>query len=70
MTLGAGEGALIAVMLWQVFRGEETEGGLTRRALGGCVGALMPFMGWRGWVLGVRPEVLGEGEGEVGGKRA
>ena len=68
MTLGAGEGALIAVMLWQALRGEEVEGGLTRRALGGCVGALMPFMVWRGWVLGVRPEVLGEGE--VGGKRA
>jgi hypothetical protein len=65
VTLGAGEGALIAVLLWQALRGEDVEGGLTRRALGGCVGGLMPFMGWRGWVLGVRPEVLG-GEG---GKR-
>lgn len=70
MTLGAGEGALIAVMLWQALRGEEGEGGMTRRALGGCVVGLMPFMGWRGWVLGGRPGMLGEGVEGEGRKRA
>jgi len=67
VTLGAGEGALIAVMLWQALRGEQAEGGLTRRALGGCVAGLMPFMVWRVWVLGARPGMLGESGS--GGKR-
>lgn len=67
MTLGAGEGALIAVMLWQALRVEQAEGGLTRRALGGCVAGLMPFMVWRVWVLGARPGMLGESGS--GGKR-
>lgn len=64
VTLGAGEGALMVVMLWQaVMRKEgegEGEGGLTRRALLGCLGGLMPFMVWRIWVLGVRPGMLAE----------
>ena len=59
VTLGAGEGALIALILWQALMGRQHEGGITEKALLGCAGALIPFMLWRGWVLGARPELLG-----------
>lgn len=63
VTLGAGEGALIAVMLWQALLGKQGQGGLTQRALLVSVGGLLPFMAWRGWVLGIRPGLL-EGSSE------
>lgn len=65
VTLGAGEGALMAVMLWQALMMEGEEGGgITKKALLGCVAGLAPFGVWRGWVLGVRPGLLGVTEGK------
>ncbi|KAL8686420.1 MAG: hypothetical protein Q9218_007118 [Villophora microphyllina] len=60
VTLGAGEGALIVIMLWQALVRESGEGGLTRRALLGCAAGLAPFMVWRIYVLGGRPGMLAE----------
>ncbi|KAL8661215.1 MAG: hypothetical protein Q9202_005817 [Teloschistes flavicans] len=60
VTLGAGEGVLIVMMLWQALLRESGDGALTRRALLGCVVGLTPFMVWRVYVLGVRPGMLAE----------
>ncbi|KAL8636528.1 MAG: hypothetical protein Q9228_006088 [Teloschistes exilis] len=60
ITLGAGEGALIVMMLLQALLRQKGEGGLTRRALLGCVAGLTPFMVWRIYALGGRPEMLAD----------
>ncbi|KAL8708954.1 MAG: hypothetical protein Q9220_006286 [cf. Caloplaca sp. 1 TL-2023] len=66
ITLGACEVALILMMVWQIVDGkEEEEGGLTRKALCGCVAGLVPFLGWRAFALGR----VGWMEGGKGGKR-
>ena len=68
VTLGAGEAALVGVMLWQAWGGS-AEGGFTGRALVGAAGVLAPTLVARAWVLFWRPEVLGRYvEGGRGGK--
>ncbi|KAL8676981.1 MAG: hypothetical protein Q9186_006556 [Xanthomendoza sp. 1 TL-2023] len=61
MTLGAGEGALILIIVWQILmrRDGDGEGAFTRKALLGCAGLLVPTMVWRiyslatpGWLEG------------------
>lgn len=63
ITLGSIDVVLIPVMVWQALMWGSDDGELTRRALLGCAGGLMPFMVWRVWVLGFRPELL-EDSGE------
>ena len=64
ITLCAIDSVLIPVMLWQALMLESDDGGLTRQALLGCAGGLMPFLVWRVWVLALKPEMLGKsGEG-------
>ena len=65
VTLGAIDMVLIPVMLWQAMTWESDDGGLTRQALLGFAGGLMPFLIWRVWVLGSRPDILGK-SGENG----
>lgn len=59
LTLLAGEGALVAAMGIQGYIGE-VETGLSNRALGVCAAVLLATSVWRVYVLGVRPELLGE----------
>ena len=63
ITLGSVDGAMILVSLWQALMLESDDGGLTRGALLGCAGGLMPFLAWRIWVIGLRPEILGKSSG-------
>ena len=63
ITLGSIDAVLIPVILWQALMWESEDGGLTRGALLGCAGGLMPFLVWRIWVLGLRPEILGKSSG-------
>ena len=65
ITLGSIDMVLIPLMVWQALMWGSDDGGLTRRALLGCAGGLLPFMVWRVWVLGFRPELL-EKSGESG----
>lgn len=57
-TLGAGELALIPLFVWQAL-GPEDASGITRRALMVAIGALVPPLLLRGYVLFVRPSLLG-----------
>ena len=61
-TLGAGEGFLVPLLLWQAaFSGSSSgiDGGLTPKALTVCAAVLFPTLVWRGVVLFVKPEWLG-----------
>ncbi|KAL8795611.1 MAG: hypothetical protein Q9195_001849 [Heterodermia aff. obscurata] len=60
ITLGAVDTAQISTMLWQALMWESDDGGVTRRALLGSTCVLIPFLAWRVWVLGLRPEMLGK----------
>ena len=62
ITLGAIDSVLIPLILWQALMGE-FDGGLSRQALLGCAGGLLPFQVWRVWVLALRPEILGKNGG-------
>jgi len=57
-TLGAGEGFLIPLFLWQA---SAADTGLSPTALGICAAVLFPTMVWRGLVLFGKPEWLGRG---------
>ncbi|MCJ1392170.1 hypothetical protein MMC18_005037 [Xylographa bjoerkii] len=57
-TLGAGEGALVPLMLWQYMK-EGQESGLPGGFLLGAAGVLAATAVWRLWVMLVRPEWIG-----------
>lgn len=57
-TLGAGEGCLVPLFLWQAY-GNGTATGLTPKALMVCASVLFPTLVWRGTVLFGKPEWLG-----------
>ncbi|MCJ1290310.1 hypothetical protein MMC34_001846 [Xylographa carneopallida] len=58
LTLGAGEGVLIPVMLWQ-YMSEGQGSGLPGGFLLGAAGVLAATAVWRLWVMLVRPEWMG-----------
>lgn len=69
LTLGCGEGGIIALFLWEAFRerSQEQLGGLTKTAALLCVGMMVPLLAWRVFVFGwkehwFRPQ--GDREGE------
>lgn len=69
LTLGCGEGGLIALFLWEAFRerSQEQLGGLTKTAALLCAGMMVPLLAWRVFVFGwkqhwFRPESDREGE--------
>ena len=53
LTLGYGEGGLIALFLWEAFRKRSSEelGGFTKTAALLCVGVLTPCLAWRVFVF-------------------
>ena len=55
--LGAGEVALIPLLLWEGLRGES--GTLTTKVCFGAVGNLLPPLLWRAYCLFWKPEVFG-----------
>ncbi|MCJ1386503.1 hypothetical protein MMC17_009629 [Xylographa soralifera] len=57
-TLGAGEGALVPVMLWQ-YMSQGQGSGLPGGFLLGAAGVLAATAAWRLWVMLVRPEWMG-----------
>ncbi|MCJ1398924.1 hypothetical protein MMC11_002125 [Xylographa trunciseda] len=57
-TLGAGEGALVPLLLWQ-YMSEGRGSGLPGGFLLGAAGVLAATAVWRLWVMQVRPEWMG-----------
>ncbi|MCJ1438601.1 hypothetical protein MMC27_007991 [Xylographa pallens] len=57
-TLGAGEGALVPVMLWQ-YMSQGNGSGLPGGFLLGAAGVLAATAAWRLWVMLARPEWMG-----------
>ena len=70
LTLGCGEGGLIALFLWEAFRERSPDelGGLTRTAALLCVGMLFPLWAWRVFVYRWKEHWFSP-EGGRGGER-
>ncbi len=69
VTLGAGEAALVPLLLWEAFRASDQSkaagvwaGGLSKRACLVSAANLVPVLAWRIYVFGVKPHWFGDTE--------
>lgn len=61
--LGLGEVALLPVLAAEVAKGGEEGAAISVRAGWVAMGMLVPGLMWRVWVLGMRPDLLGDADG-------
>lgn len=67
VTLGAGEAALVPLLLWEAFRVSDEvkavgggDGGLSRSACLMASASLVPILAWRVFLFGVKPHLFGD----------